>query len=122
MNLWKTLVTTSFLMTCISANATYQRLATCSGVTEDRDRAIVTLYANVQNDSQGIVIVNLDGGRDFASDSKINWNATAEGYPRFYDNDFDLDIIVNMDKSTVDDILVENDYIQNLECKYTPKN
>lgn len=109
------------LLSGLSAHATYQRLASCSGVTDKRDQATVTLYANIKNDTQGLVVVNIDGVNDYASNTKIDWNSTAEGYPRFYDNDFDLDLVVDMIDSTVDDILVENDYIQKLECKYTPK-
>lgn len=122
MNLIKHAITVGITMMSLSVNATYQRLATCSGITDKRDSASVTLFVNTQKDTVGLVVVNIDGVNDFASDTQINWSATPDGYPRFFNNDFDLDIIVDMNKTTIDDILVENDYIQKLECRYTPKN
>jgi hypothetical protein len=102
--------------------AAYQRLAECYGRTERNINARAILFVNTANDTQGFIAVSIDRVSDSLSETKINWTSNTQGYPRFYDNNFDLDIVIDDKSVATDDMLVENEYIPQLQCRYTPKN
>ncbi len=101
-----------------NAMAAYQKLAECSGQTDNRQSARAVLFVDAVNDSLGIVTVSLQNGLDYVSTTKVNWRANPQGYPRFFDNDFDLDIVINDSAPSSDDILVDKNYVRALRCVY----
>lgn len=102
--------------------AAYQRLAECYGRTERGVNARAILFVDTANDSQGYVAVSIDRVADALSMTKIDWANNPQGYPRFFDNSFDLDIVVDDHSVSTDDIMVGNEYVPQLQCRYTPKN
>lgn len=102
------------------AFAAYSKLAECYGTTDKNVAASATLFVNKANDGAGIIVAGTQGGALTISDTKVDWNATAQGYPRFYDNDFDLDIIISDKAASADDILFGDNYVSRLVCTYKP--
>jgi hypothetical protein len=115
----KILVVTACLAS-VNAFAGYRKLADCNGRTDKNFGAKATLFVNQTTDTQGLVVVNLERGGLVVSDTRVDWNANPQGYPRFFDNDFDLDIVINDRTPAKDDILVGDQYVAQLNCVYTP--
>jgi len=103
-----------------NAFAAYSRIAECSGRTDTNELASVNLFVNKTKDTQGIIAINLPDSGMQVGDTKVDWESNAKGYPRFFDNDYDLDIVINDKSATVDDILVGDTYISQLSCSYQP--
>jgi hypothetical protein len=101
-----------------AAYAEYQKLAECSGRTEKRMGVRAVLFVNKSQDTLGYVAVQIEKGSDYLSATQISWNSNPQGYPRFFDNDFDLDIVISDKTPSVDDALVGQDYIGQLQCTY----
>jgi hypothetical protein len=116
----KMLITAAISLLGFNAFAGYSRLAECTGYTDKNLNAYATLFVNKTKDTEGIIVVNVDGAGVRISDTKVDWNANQNGYPKFYDNDYDLDIVINDKSASVDDILVGEDYISQLSCVYKP--
>lgn len=113
---------TVVMATSSHAWAGYLKLAECFGHTESHDVARAVLFVDTEKDTQGLVMVSLESGWDYISTTKINWVTNPQGYPRFFENEFGLDIVINQNEETVDDITVDRKYISRLECNYTQKN
>ncbi len=116
------LVLSSVVLASIPTWASYQRLAECYGRTEKNVNARAVLFVDTKNDSQGYIAVSIDRVSDSLSATRIDWTSNPQGYPRIYDNSFDLDIVIDDKNASYDDILVERDYVPQLQCRYTPKN
>lgn len=106
------------LLASTQAFAEYQKLAECSGRTESRMGVRAIFFVNKAQDNQGYIAVQIEKGSDYLSATKISWNSNPQGFPRFFDNDFDLDIVINDRTPSVDDALVGDDYIPQLQCRY----
>ena len=119
----KSLGSVILVLVCVygaSAFASYQRIAFCAGRSDKSRETNATLFVNQKNNSVGIIVVNVQAVGMTISDTKVDWEAHPQGFPRFYDNDFDLDIVINDATSSVDDILVDDNYVGALTCFYNP--
>jgi hypothetical protein len=114
------LVATALIFASVPAMAEFTKLAECTGASDTRLNARAVLFVNKAADTQGLIEVSFDDGTDFLSATQINWKANSQGYPRFYNNDFDLDIVINDKTKSTDDILVGKNYVGQLDCTYTP--
>lgn len=116
----KSAIATLVLLASFNASADYRKLAECTGTTDRGFGAYVALFVNPKADTNGLVFVSIDRQPMRISDTRINWADNPQGYPRFYDNDYDLNIVINDRSVSTDDILVGDDYVRQLNCRYTP--
>lgn len=119
MKLLSKLIVIAAAVSSVNAFAAYSRIAECTGRSDKNLNATVTLFANQAADTTGIVVVSLQGLPAVISDTQIDWNGQG-GYPHFFNNDYDLDIIIRDNSGSVDDILVGDNYIGQLSCVYRP--
>ena len=112
------LISSLLLFVGVQAYAEYLKLAECSVRTEKRMGVRAVLFVNKAQDTQGYIAVQIEKGSDYLSPTQISWNSNPQGYPRFFDNDFDLDIVINDQTLSEDDALVGDDYISQLKCRY----
>ena len=113
---------TFIVLASVPTFAAYQRLAECLGRTERGANARAVLFVDTANDSQGYIAVSIDRVADELSETKIDWANNPQGYPRIFDNSFDLDMVIDDHTFSTDDVLVAGEYIPQLQCRYTPKN
>jgi hypothetical protein len=106
------------MLSSTAAFAEYQKLAECSGRTEKRMGVRAILFVNKVQDTRGYIAVQIEKGSDYLSATRVSWNSNPQGFPRFFDNDFDLDIMIHDQITTTDDALVGDDYISQLQCRY----
>ena len=110
------------LLSSIPTMAAYQRLALCAGLTENNAKVRAALFVDLSNTNEGFAAVSIEGGQDFLGATKIDWKNNPQGFPRFFENEFDLDIVIAEKTVSHDDIIVGDEYIPQLQCRYTPKN
>ena len=111
------LITATFSLT---AFAEYTRLAECSGYTQKSVASRAVLFVDKNQDTNGMILVTIANVGDFLTPTKISWTANAQGFPRFFDNDFDLDIVISDQTASSDDVLIGEEYIDTLVCEYAP--
>lgn len=116
----KKLILIASLFLGFEASGAYVKIAECSGRTDHGNMARAVVFVNKVNDTMGFIAVNIPGQRDVGSETRVSWNSNPQGYPRFYDNDFDLDIVINDKTFSYDDVLLGNEYVARLECVYDP--
>jgi hypothetical protein len=116
----KNLILALVMLTSIPTFAAYVRMAECLGRTENNANVRAVLFVDKANDSQGIVAISIDRVTDAVSLTQVNWTSNPQGFPRFFNNNFDLDIVIDDRNVSTDDVLVGRDYVPQLQCRYTP--
>ena len=118
-----TILATLLFTGSVFANApsqSFTKIAECIGNDENMNMVRLVIFVNDANDSTGLLSASVDNDWDYATTTAVNWN-TAEGYPRVHNNEFDLDVVISDKKSSTDDVILDNTYVEALECFYTPK-
>ena len=120
--MFKSLTLAALALVGASACAEYTRLAECIGQSQNRRDVRAVLFVDRAADTSGMVMITIANQGDYLSPTKVDWRSNANGYPRFYDNDFDLDLVVRQSGVSSDDALVGETYIPSLDCEYAPAN
>lgn len=119
MNMFAKIAVFGVAMAASGAFATdYTRMAECSGRTQRGAASRAVIFVNKDADTTGMVMVTIANEGDYLSKTKVSWNSS--GHPRFYDNDFDLDLVIEQSGVSQDDALVKDTFIPELSCEYAP--